>query len=366
MFIISKFPFKDSTANRVFGIAKSLKLLNNEVIVTTIDDSISENSIDGIDISFLYGTKKTKISKLLDRLFVSRFIKRNKLENKIDVVYFSYRSISLFSIIYLKIHKIKIISDAMEFHNLHLKEFLKRIIFNFRTIFLIPFTKNIICISKSFYSFYKGKNKLLLYPQVDISKFDFNIKSNNKISLFCGGVGDNKDYTWVLISFFCEHPNYFDYFSLDIVGTNKNELINHISKYKKTRVLDKINFHGFLEKNQFLNILYASDFSCLLRPNKRFAKYGFPSKVPESLAAGIPMLCNYTSDLQYVLEDDKDSIIVDKCNLEGIQRALDRITKMDATEINAMKKNARSKGLLFDYSNADKLTEISNFLNHLK
>ena len=366
MFIISKFPFKDSTANRVFGIAKSLKLLNNEVIVTTIDNSAMENSVDGIDISFLYGSKKTKISRLLDRLFISRFIKRNRLENKIDAVYFSYRSLSLFSIIYLKIHKIKIISDAMEFHNIHFKEFLKRIIFNFRTICLIPLTKNIICISKSFYSFYKNKNKLLLYPQVDISKFNFNIKSNSKVSLFCGGVGDNKDYTWILISFFCEHPEYFDYFSLDIVGTSKDELINHIRKYKYSQALDKIKFHGFLKKEQFLDMLYASDFSCLLRPNKRFAKYGFPSKVPESLAAGIPMLCNYTSDLQCVLENGIDSIIVYECNVDGIQKALDRIKKMDDTEISSMKKNARVKSSLFDCSNTDKLNEISIFLANLK
>ena len=367
MFIVSKFPFKDSTANRVFGIAKSLKLLNNEVFVTTIDNPTSEKNVDGIDILPLYGTKKSKINKLFDRLFVSRFIKRNKLINKIDAVYFSYRSISLFSIIYLKIHKIKIISDAMEFHSIYAKEFFKKIIFNFRTIFLIPFTKNIICISKSFYFLYKNKNKLLLYPQVDVSKFNNAIKINNdKITLFSGGVGDNKDYIWVLIAFFCEHPMYFDYFSLNIVGTSKNDLVNHIRKYKNSKALDRINFYGFLEKTIFLNMLYSSDFSCLLRPNKRYAKYGFPSKVPESLAAGIPMLCNYTSDLKIVLEDGKDSIIVEKCTFEGIQNALDRIINMSRNDIAIMKNNARAKAAIFDYSNELKLKEIRNFLRNLK
>lgn len=366
MFIISKYPFKDSTANRVFGIAKSFSKLKHDVTVTTIDESVKEKSSDNINILPLYKTKSTKIGKLLDRLFISRFIKRNRLKGKIDVVYFSYRSISLFSLIYLKIHKIKIISDAMEFHNLNTKDFLKKMVFNFRTLFLLPFTKNIICISEAFYSFYKNKNKLLLYPQVDTSKFNPIVNFNNKISLFCGGVGDKKDYTWVLISFFIEYPDYLDFFDLNIVGMSKNALLKRVNRKVNKEVVDKIKFYGFVDKHTFLDLLHSSDFSCVLRPNKRFAKYGFPSKVPESLAAGIPIICNFTSDLKYVLEDGKDSIMVEKCNISSVKKSLDRIKNMDTHTIECMKKNARAKSNLFSYSNMEKINEISDFLLKLK
>ncbi|MBK8573116.1 MAG: hypothetical protein IPN91_10800 [Holophagaceae bacterium] len=39
-----------------------------------------------------------------------------------------------------------------------------------------------------------------------------------------------------------------------------------------------------------------ADFSVLLRHRQRYAMAGFPTKVPESLAVGTPVLCNLTSD----------------------------------------------------------------------
>ena len=64
----------------------------------------------------------------------------------------------------------------------------------------------------------------------------------------------------------------------------------------------------------------GSDFSVLLRPTDGYAAAGFPSKVPESLAAGCPVLCNLTTDLGNYLVDEENAI-----DLSDVSRSRRRV-----------------------------------------
>ena len=89
-----------------------------------------------------------------------------------------------------------------------------------------------------------------------------------------------------------------------------------------------------MAQNEIMN----SDFTILLRDSKVSTNAGFPTKVSESLALGVPVLSNITSDLCNYIIDGKNGFVLkdpndNKKNLEIMKRIL----LLDYSQINAMK-----------------------------
>ena len=81
-----------------------------------------------------------------------------------------------------------------------------------------------------------------------------------------------------------------------------NDVYDYIKPY--------LQIKGRISREDVLNHLRESDFSVLLRdPNLKVSKAGFPSKVPESMCNGTPLICNYSSDLQDYLIDSVNALI---------------------------------------------------------
>jgi glycosyltransferase involved in cell wall biosynthesis len=72
----------------------------------------------------------------------------------------------------------------------------------------------------------------------------------------------------------------------------------------------QVTFLGRIPRSQVLALLARSHFSLLVRPVGGYAEAGFPSKVPESLAAGCPVLLNHTSDLNQYIVDGREGIVL--------------------------------------------------------
>lgn len=77
-------------------------------------------------------------------------------------------------------------------------------------------------------------------------------------------------------------------------------------------------FHGRLPSPSARQVILSSHFSVLQRYPKRYAQAGYPSKVPESLLLGTPVMANLTSDLADVLVDGKNSVILGDATLESL------------------------------------------------
>ena len=92
-------------------------------------------------------------------------------------------------------------------------------------------------------------------------------------------------------------------------------------------------------------------FSILLRPaEQRYAKAGFPTKVPESLSVGTPVICNFSSDLGDFLSDGINCIEVKNCNEEDMSEAVARILKLNESALKELSVNARKLAVeKFDY-----------------
>ncbi len=84
---------------------------------------------------------------------------------------------------------------------------------------------------------------------------------------------------------------------------------------------------GRIPQHEVPQHLAAADFSILLRPRRRFTQAGFPTKLVESLAAGVPVLVNPTSDVgQYVRDGQQGLHLADatpEAFCAGVRRAWD-------------------------------------------
>lgn len=117
-----------------------------------------------------------------------------------------------------------------------------------------------------------------------------------------------------------------------------------------TGVAADIRFVGRVPRTTVLELLSQSHFSILVRPRCGYATYGFPSKVPESLAAGCPVLLNHTSDLPRYVHDGAEGLVLDGNDEAAVARGIVRALRLSDDQWVAMSRAARSRAWeSFDY-----------------
>jgi glycosyltransferase involved in cell wall biosynthesis len=84
-------------------------------------------------------------------------------------------------------------------------------------------------------------------------------------------------------------------------------------------------FHGRVNSTHARQIIADSHFSVLQRGEERYARAGYPSKIPESLLLGTPVIANLTSDLANVLVDGRNSRILADASLASLASAVSEI-----------------------------------------
>ena len=104
---------------------------------------------------------------------------------------------------------------------------------------------------------------------------------------------------------------------------------------------DSIVFHGMIPQQYVSNYLKNADYSVLLRPNKRYAQAGFPTKFVESLNMGLPVVSNLTSDLKLYLKDGYNGFVIPDTSKESILEVFNIIANVDINSKFNIRKNAR-------------------------
>jgi len=122
---------------------------------------------------------------------------------------------------------------------------------------------------------------------------------------------------------------------------------------------------GRVPRAQVLAALQEAHFSVLFRPNLRYARAGFPSKVPESLAAGTPVLLNLTGDLGEYLTDGETAIVAKSESVADIAAALRRALSLPPGDYRRMREAARRAAeASFDYRSCMPL--LASFMASLR
>ena len=139
---------------------------------------------------------------------------------------------------------------------------------------------------------------------------------------------------------------------LHVVGVGPHVVAECLAK--DARLLDELGdavvYHGRVAQSEAMNLVAQADFSILLRPNKRYAHAGFPTKLAESLSLGVPILTNLTSNIGEYVRDGLEGIVLNDCSPEAFAAAVHRVLEMPHSQWLAMRHNARQRAEeCFDY-----------------
>lgn len=101
-----------------------------------------------------------------------------------------------------------------------------------------------------------------------------------------------------------------------------------------------VEAHGRMAHDEAISMVRDADFTLLVRPDKRFANYGFPTKLPESLAVGTPVFANPTSDIAKYVRDGEEGILLADESEASIREGLIRMLGMSEAQLGRMREKS--------------------------
>jgi glycosyltransferase involved in cell wall biosynthesis len=146
-------------------------------------------------------------------------------------------------------------------------------------------------------------------------------------------------------------------FKLRFIGFTKKELLEMLEDHlrdayeKKIKAVEtKIEFLGPMSNVQTQKLIYDSDFTILLRDSKTSTNAGFPTKVSESVALGVPVITNVTSDIGSYIDDGENGFLVPPPdNHEALVNSLLRVFTL-SKELRDQMKMRTLAGCRFHYT----------------
>ena len=125
-----------------------------------------------------------------------------------------------------------------------------------------------------------------------------------------------------------------------IYGISQEQICKYLTD-KEKRILDSnVKIKGRKPNKVILEDYKLTHFCIVLRdPELRVNKAGFPSKVVESMKMGVPVICNYSSDLNLYLKDGVNSILVKELSLKSLIETINRILEIDEDKYEFLSRN---------------------------
>ncbi len=139
---------------------------------------------------------------------------------------------------------------------------------------------------------------------------------------------------------------------LDLFGPSRDAVATCLNG--ETSVLDElgdaVQFHGRIPQDQVPTRLGGVDFTVILRPTARYSEAGFPTKLVESLASGVPVITTPTSDIATFVKHGKEGILLDGHSPAAVARGIQEILRMPRKAWLRMGAAGRARALdAFDY-----------------
>ena len=199
------------------------------------------------------------------------------------------------------------------------KEFLNRWVINKRS--------RVIAISSYLYDYFNEKGcKVTRIPVICNPKstsplsLDSNKNNDNTLRIIYAGSHLKMDNLPLIIEALSMTPDeQRKKIKFVVYGITRDKIREYISDEVLLKLQDTLHIMGRKPNSEVIEAYKTADFSILLRdPNLRVNKAGFPSKVVESMRMGVPVICNYTSDLELYLQDKHNCIIVDQLDTKTL------------------------------------------------
>lgn len=312
----------------------------------TVSNLIYEKEAKGITLHkgtihkikyFIIGYKITNILSLVQFLWRGiKFLRSSKSNSKKNIIYnYQYPDIkNIIFLLYARFIGYKIILDIVEDNRYYTKFHSKlnrfKIISSIFFLKLLPFIAHtVLAISDHLYNLMlplcKGKVPVYLIPiTVDLSRFEkkpYCVPNNFKI--FYGGSFGEKDGLEYLIKAFDEVCLKFGNVELILTGRASDadyEKLHHYIENSPSK--DKILFKGFLETDDYYEVLNQCDIFCMTRVNSKFANAGFPFKLGEFLSSSKAVIATNVGDIPKYLTNHKNALIVNPGSVEELVKSL--------------------------------------------
>jgi glycosyltransferase involved in cell wall biosynthesis len=101
--------------------------------------------------------------------------------------------------------------------------------------------------------------------------------------------------------------------------------------------------HGRLPRDAYLQAVMSGGFVVMLRDIARWSKACFPSKLPELMARGLPLISNAHSDCEEYIRDGMEGLLVASPSVPSLVQTLDRAWKMTPGDRVRLGENARRR-----------------------
>lgn len=241
---------------------------------------------------------------------------------------------------------VKIICDISEWYSFRQFQGIigKIDYFIFQYAFMNIFDKcdGIICCSRLIRRYFEKKNKrvLVLSGLIDVEEYSPNLSINNekRVLIYAGSPGRKDCLIQFIQAYEMLEDSIAQKIDLRIIGLPQKDISRIYRRISKKRNKG-VTFLPRIPREKLIEFLKEADFSLLLRPNKRYANAGFPSKLCESLALGTPMMTNLTSDIGDYLTD-KNTIIIKGTTPQSVAQAMKRAACMSNSEYSPLRERA--------------------------
>lgn len=344
-------PDKNAAAHRVITIGKIFRELNYRVVYVGVDREAKSSSIDSnkqsyFDFECFAEKYPDNIGRWFNHLVSSKqYIKLiKKLQNVKIVVFYNFQSIAMRRIMaYCKKNRIKCIADVTEWYqpggNIVYRIF-KGVDTSYRMKKLHKKCDVIIAISDYLYKYYKADVTVVkIPPLVDVTDYKWKQFVNEKKKytfVYAGKASDRKERLDLIIEALSKINQENIDATMQVVGMTKEQ---YLKMYKKDECPSSVQFWGRVSHIDALKAIYQSEWSIIARERNRVIEAGFPTKVVESISAGVPVCTNKFSNIDEYL-DDTNSSMCEK--ISDIYQAM-----KNAVEVKVMNVD----NSLFDYKN---------------
>ncbi len=361
----SDFSRKVASSVRIINNCRALRM-NGHITATII--GYSDFPIIYEDELVIMNVKRGKswIGKLFCYLFRSfYFIQlinkiRVKNEGKDVIIYYGTSTRILLPLFYYcKLKKIKLVVDVVEWYEYSNLPFGRYGPIAWDVHFcltqLIPRCDGAIVISSYLQRYFNNRGMktiripVLINPNYKDISTEVNPQFDPKyLNLIYAGTPEKKDLLLTIIEAVEQLSSKGLFIRFHLLGPTQQQLLKIVSK----TLSDAIVCYGRIPQEKVYLYLQQADFSVLLRPNMRYAHAGFPTKFVESLNAGLPVIANFTSDLELYLKDGYNGFVVDEISVDALVRKIQYVRTLNRDAFRQLKQNARESAMNnFDFKN---------------
>lgn len=369
-----QFPYGAATTKRALSLGRLFAHCGYNVSFYCLSpETASPDKIKGVFENFhfsnlvLKNSNNSSLRKLSNWMFSGYKMIKLFAPSKPDYIVLTegFSRFLLPLLLYAKRHNIKIIVDAEDWHDYAHLPFGKFGPFALDThlaiTLLMKKCDGIIAISSFFERYYLNANvkairvPILIDKKEDINQFVKKDAFNQGyLHLIYAGNPGKRDIIDVAIYGLDALVREGIKVKIHLVGPSRQSIENILGSNSGLleQLKDSIAFHGRVNPDEVLALLANADFSFLIRPDMKYAHAGFPSKFVESLSAGLPVICNLTSDIGMYLKDGQNGFVMNDTSVESFVECVRKASFLSEEKRMQMKLAAKTEAHeAFDYRN---------------